>query len=359
LSLWAAAIVAAGIFFFTWKSRRAYLDLEELPPSSPDQGAAPSSVTVIIPARNEAHNIRRCVESLVEQAEEVVVVDDGSTDATAEIAKAAGARIVEAPPLNPGFRGKPNACFAGATGVTTRWLLFVDADTWYTPGFVPAIVQHAEELKLDLISAFLRNKFVTLWEHILVPYAFGLYFTGVNVDDVHSLKSREVLANGQCLLFRNDAYDFTGGHRSVIRSVIEDVEMARLAKRHRLRFEVIRAEKFGRVRMYDSLGSIWRGFQKNSFQFLDANPGVGIQVIAASVLMTSYLPVLLWLIREGEFAGTLAFAVVPMLATFAWYRGSYGVLLAPVAIYVFQIIALHSMAAHFFGFGGMWKGRKV
>jgi hypothetical protein len=210
-----------------------------------------------------------------------------------------------------------------------------------------------------MVSVFLRNHFRSLWEWTLVPYAFGLYFTGVDVDGVHSLKSREVLANGQCLLFDADAYQFTGGHRSVIRSVIEDVEMARLGKRHRLRFEVMRAESMGHVRMYDSLAAIWRGFQKNSFQFLGANPGVGVQVILASILLTSWAPALAWLIQEGETTAAWAFAFAPSVATLFWYRNPLAALLAPIAIYVFQLIALHSMAAHFFGFSSVWKGRKV
>ncbi len=357
LSLLAAALAAAGMLFVAWKSRRQYLSLAELPPAEP--AVITGAVTVIIPARNEAKNIGRCVASLAGQASEIVVVDDASTDGTAEIAQGAGARVVAAPPLLAGYKGKPNACYSGAKGVTTKWLLFVDADTWYEPGFVAALVQHAEAETLTMASVFLRNHFQTVWEHALVPYAFGLYFTGVSVEGVHSLKSRETLANGQCLLFDSDAYDFTGGHRAVIRSVIEDVDIARLAKRHRLRFEVLRGENLGHVRMYDSLAAIWRGFQKNSFPFLGANPGVGLRVILASILMTSWAPVLAWLVRDGQTLAAYAFAAAPALAALFWRRSPLATLLAPISIYVFQLIALHSMAAHYFGFSSVWKGRKV
>ena len=359
MSLWIAALLTTGMLFFAWKSRREYLHLKELDAPGAPQQQPVANVTVIVPARNEARNITRCVASLASQATEVIVVDDASTDQTAELARKAGARVAPAPPLVADYKGKPNACFAGAQAAKTPWLLFVDADTWYEPGFVEALIRHAEEERLTMVSVFLRNHFRSLWEWMLVPYAFGLYFTGVDVDGVHSLKAREVLANGQCLLFDADAYEFTGGHRAVIRSVIEDVEMARLGKRHRLRFQVMRAESMGHVRMYDSLASIWRGFQKNSFQFLGANPGVGVQVILASILLTSWAPVLAWLIQEGEIAAACAFALAPSIATLFWYRNPLAALLAPIAIYIFQLIALHSMAAHFFGFGSVWKGRKV
>jgi hypothetical protein len=121
----------------------------------------------------------------------------------------------------------------------------------------------------------------------------------------------------------------------------------------------MRAESMGHVRMYDSLAAIWRGFQKNSFQFLGANPGVGVQVILASILLTSWAPALAWLVQEGELTAAYAFAFAPSIATLFWYRNPLAALLAPIAIYVFQLIALHSMAAHFFGFSSVWKGRKV
>jgi len=347
------------MFFFAWKSRREYLRLAELLPESTGATAEFKPVTAIIPARNEAANIARCVESIRAQVSEVIVVDDGSTDDTGRLAAVAGARVISAPPLQPGYKGKPNACLAGAKAAETPWLLFLDADTWYEPGFVGNLVGHAESEKLTMVSVFLRNHVCSFWERVLVPYAFGLYFTGVNVDGVHSLKSREVLANGQCVLFDADAYEFTGGHRSVIKSVIEDVELARLGKRHRLRFEVLRAESLGHVRMYDSLAAIWRGFQKNSFQFLDANPGVGAQVIAASILATSWGPALAWLLLDEQQIAAIAFAAVPMLASLFWYRSVFPAIFAPLAIYLFQLIAMHSMTAHYFGFSSVWKGRKV
>jgi glycosyltransferase involved in cell wall biosynthesis len=347
------------MFFFAWKSRREYLRLSELLPGSGDETTSFRPVTAIIPARNEAANISRCVKSVRSQVTEVIVVDDGSADGTGKLAEAAGARVIAAPQLQPGYKGKPNACLAGARAASTPWLLFLDADTWYEPGFVSNLVWHAEAEKLTMVSVFLRNHVRSFWERVLVPYAFGLYFTGVSIEGVHSLKSREVLANGQCLLFDADAYEFTGGHRSVIKSVIEDVELARLGKRHRLRFEVLRAESLGHVRMYDSLSAIWRGFQKNSFQFLDANPGVGLQVIAASILATSWAPVLGWLVLEEQKIAALAFTVVPMLASLFWYRSALPAIFAPIAIYLFQVIAIHSMMAHYFGFSSVWKGRKV
>ncbi len=74
------------------------------------------------------------------------------------------------------------------------------------------------------------------------------------------------------MLFRRAAYDFIGGHDAVRASVIEDVALAALAKKHKVSMRVVRAENLGSVRMYQDLGSIWQGFAKNTFRFLEENP---------------------------------------------------------------------------------------
>jgi 4,4'-diaponeurosporenoate glycosyltransferase len=356
MSLWFALLVACGIFFFAAKSREAYLDLEELPVRP--EPLEPDLVTVIIPARNEAANIARAVASFASQAP-VIVVNDGSTDDTARLAAEAGATVIEPPPLRTGELGKPNACLAGARAARTPWLLFVDADTRFLPEFLPSLLHHARENSLLMASAFLKQETLTVFEEILVPYAFGLYFTGVNPNHIHDLKRSEALANGQCLLMRADAYEFTSGHKAVLTSVIEDVALAQVAKRHRVKNQLLRAEHLGTVRMYDSFGAILRGFQKNSFRFLLTNPGTGAQVILASILFTSYLPMLFWLQAEGHRFFTFLYLFLPSVALLRWWQHARGALFAPLAIYLFQLIALNGMFTVILGRKANWKGRRV
>ena len=201
--------------------------------------------------------------------------------------------------------------------------------------------------------AFLGQRFGSMGAEILAPYAFGMYFVGVSVGKAFGWKTRELLASGHCVLFRNDAYDFTGGHRAFIRSTLDRLELARLGKRHRLRFTAVRAEDLGVVRSYESLGSIWDGFRRHSADYLNA------PVILWAVWMSLYAPVLAWLVYEGEALATCAFAAAPMLATLGWYRNPLAALMAPVAIYGFPVLALHSALARFFGFDAPWKGRNV
>ena len=353
MSPWVALAVALGITGFLLKSRFHYRLLPELPEQPlPEE----QDISVVIPARDEDANIARVVSSFGQAP--VVVVDDGSQDRTAEVARKAGAVVIPAPPLAAKSMGKPSACLAGALASDSRWILFVDADTWYRPSFLNSLANYARAEKLHAASVFLKQERITWAERMLLPYAFALYFCGVNSRNVNNPKSREALANGQCLLFQRQAYSFIGTHAAVAGSVIEDVALARLLKRHRMNTRVLRAERLGSVRMYDSFGAIWRGFQKNSFRFLMVNPLSGAQVVLASTLLTSYVPMLIWLLLEGHPLIALLFAAVPSLVLLPWY-GSADALLAPAAIYLFQIIALNAMATSLFGRKAVWKGRRV
>lgn len=340
--------------WFLTKSRRNYQALPELPER---ERGEPPDVTVVIPARNEEAAIARAVRSFPDVR--VLVIDDASEDRTAERALEAGAEVYKAPPLDPGVLGKPNACRAGAAVAASKWLLFVDADTWFQPSFAASIAAYAEEEGLDVVTAFLSQHTVTRAERIVLPYAFALYFCGVRAKRVNSPDSAEALANGQCLLFRRAAYEAIGGHGSVARSVIEDVALASLAKSRGLRLRVVRAERLGWVRMYEGWNAMRLGFEKNSFRFLAANPLTGIQVIAASILLTSYVPVLAYLLIETRFAAAAAFAMAPAVLLWAWYPSFLSALPAPAAIYAFQAIALSAMARTLTGVKTNWKGRGV
>jgi hypothetical protein len=169
------------------------------------------------------------------------------------------------------------------------------------------------------------------------------------------------------MLFERVVYEAIGGHAAVAESVIEDVALARHAKRTGVPVRVIRAERLGRVRMYDGWAAIWRGFQKNSFRFLLINPWSGVQVIVASILLTSWLPVLLLGLTDYPNLSpailltpspvTMLF-LAPLLCLLPWYRG-WGVIVSPFAIYLFQLIALNGMLVTLLRRPTQWKNRNV
>jgi hypothetical protein len=235
----------------------------------------------------------------------------------------------------------------------------VDADTCYEPRFLASAIAYAEQESLDALTVFLRQRRESWIERILLPYAFALYFCGVSARSVNAVGKGEALANGQCLLMRTSAYRDMGGHAAVADSVIEDVALAREAKRRGLRLRVARAEHLGEVRMYDSLRSLWQGFQKNSFRFLQVNPKSGLVVVAASVALTSLAPAVWLLASEGLWWAAAGALLLPPLFLAPWYGGFREALSAPVAIYLFQLIALDGMLTALTGRKARWKGREV
>lgn len=350
----AGVVVALAIVFFAWLSRRNYLALPEL---KPELTAGLPTHRVVIPARNEEASIARCVSSF--QGSPCLVVDDQSTDRTAALAEAAGAAVRPAGPLPAGWLGKPHACWAGSRDGDSEFLVFADADTWYDPGFLSSLLAYAQRRQLHAATVFPRQEFEHWYERLLLPYGLGLYFTGVSAANVNNPRHPEALANGQCLLFRRSAYKFIGGHASVANSVIEDVALARLLKRHRMNIAVLRCESMAHVRMYRSFADLWRGFQKNSFRFLRVNPRTGILVIASSIVMTSWLPMLAALLWQEHWGPAAVLALIPAVAWRPWYRSWLQALGAPIAIYIFQAIALSGMCAAIFGLTTRWKGRRV
>ncbi|MBI4893444.1 MAG: glycosyltransferase [Acidobacteria bacterium] len=352
--LLAAIGVALVILALGWLSRRNYLALPELRRGA--AGEIPDHV-VVIPARDEWDRIAQCVASL--EGSLRVVVDDGSKDGTAKAAAAAGAEVRQAPPLPAHWLGKAYACWTGAGVTESDWILFVDADTWYEAGFAASLLGLAAERQLHAATVFPRLHLEGWMERVLVPYELGLQFMGMNAGRVGNPRSLEVLANGQCLLFRRSAYEFVGGHKAVAEAVIEDVALARLLKRHRMNIAVLRGETLAHARMYRSAGELWRGVQKNSLRLLHLNPKAAAWAVASSLVMLAWLPMLGALLWQEHWGPAAAFFFVPALAWRGWYGGWRDALCAPVAIYLFQAIAVSAAVASALGMRPCWKGRRI
>jgi glycosyltransferase involved in cell wall biosynthesis len=365
LSLWTAVGVGLLIMLLFARTRWNYRKFAELRP-----GAATSAkddeldVTVIIPARNEERLIADCVKSFPASVR-VIVMNDNSSDGTAKNARDAGAEVIQAPPLKRNTIGKPCALFAGAEHVTTRYMLFVDADTRFKPEFLPAIVGHANANSLDMVSLFLKRRHPNLLGALFMPYAYALYFAGIKAKDVHSLNlmhTKKALANGQCILFGASAYGFTGGHRTLLKDVLDDIELARLAKRHRLKFQVMRGERLGRARMYGSSIDFWRGFHRNAIRLLAYDRGAAVWSVLTGLVPLAYVPILMWLWSDKEEDYVMltfyGFAVLPFLALFPWYKNPL-VLFTPLVSHVFPLIGINAVGRWLIGVKDVWKGRKI
>lgn len=230
-------------------------------------------LTVIIPARDEEQSIGDCLRSLVAQSEEIfalgrdwelIVVDDHSTDRTAEIARGfAGVTVLAAGKLQPGWTGKANAVWTAAQRASGRWLLFTDADTIHEPGDLRRAMHEAERHKAGVLSYSPRQLVSGLAQRALMPLIFSELAYAYPPAKVSDPGQRIAAANGQFLLVEREAYRRLGGHASVADKVLEDVELAFLAKRRRVGLRFRYASDALSARMYRSTGAMIEGWTKN------------------------------------------------------------------------------------------------
>ena len=230
-------------------------------------------LTVIVPARNEEQSIGECLKSLTSQSEQVfelgrdwelVVVDDHSTDGTAEIARSfPGVAVLEAAKLEKGWTGKNNAIWTAARKARGRWILFTDADTIHEPGDLHRAMHEAGRHKVGVLSYSPRQLVSGFWQRVLMPLVFSELAMAYPPAKVSDPNQRIAAANGQFLLVEREAYRRLGGHPSVKDRVLEDVEIAFLAKRRRLGLRFRYAPDALSTRMYRSTGAMIEGWTKN------------------------------------------------------------------------------------------------
>jgi glycosyltransferase involved in cell wall biosynthesis len=224
-------------------------------------------VSIIIPARNEEASLGACLASLVTQPfvrPEIVVVDDHSSDRTAEVAgRFEGVKVVKAPELPAGWSGKCHAMSCGAAEAKGKWLLFTDADTVHLPGSLARALAEAAETGAELLSYSPAQDVEGFWEQAVMPVVFAELATAYPPREVCDPSSPAAAANGQYLLISRDAYDAVGGHAACAGTLLEDVALARLVKQsgRAIRF------RFGgdvvRTHMYRGLEELREGWTKN------------------------------------------------------------------------------------------------
>jgi cellulose synthase/poly-beta-1,6-N-acetylglucosamine synthase-like glycosyltransferase len=292
------------------------------------------------------------------------VVDDFSADRTAEIARGFPVHVIKADPLPPGWSGKCNACWTGAKRAQGKWLLFTDADTRHSPMSVASGLQEAEMHGAALLSYSPKQEVQSFAERALMPVIFAELAATFRPSEVSDPASPAAAANGQYLLIRRDVYDAVGGHASVAKAILEDVELARRVKSagYRLQF---RLSDVVSTRMYRSFPQMWEGWTKNLVLLFPNARGLALRRGLEFLLITGSLAGVLIAMRDRDSTGllvngALAFGLLVFFyqrirrAHFGWLSNGLAILGLPV----FAVLLLRSYICHKRG-SVQWKGRKL
>ena len=299
-------------------------DMEE---RRPDAAAGPVSVSVIVPARNEALNIVTCLESLAKTEHsdfEIIVVDDRSDDETADLAssvspgRARSIQVIAGEEVPEGWLGKPWACHQASRLATGGLLLFTDADTTHGSQLLSRAIVALKEDGADLLTVAGRQLMESFWERLVQPHIFLMML--IRFPDFERIarndRWRDAIANGQYLLFHRAAYEAIGGHEAVRDEVVEDLALAQHVKRAGLQLRVRSAEVDLETRMYRSLGELVEGWSKNIVMG-------GLQSFPPH--LRPFVPAVSFL---GGFGLWLAAPVVLVAWLFGWIGGG-GVFVGP------------------------------
>lgn len=389
----ALAVLLAWFVLVTQPARRwpGVLPLERPAAAGSGLAAGEGRAVALVPARNEAEMLPTTLPTLLRQCPPlaaVVLIDDGSSDGTAETARRTASTvgaadrlcIVTAEPTPPDWSGKLHALDCGrrqidATwGEGVEWILVTDADIAHREGSVVALLELARRNDLDLVSVMARLRAETFWERLLVPpfvYFFHLLYPFRHVS---SRRSRVAAAAGGCMLIRREALERAGGFAAIRSALIDDVALARAVERAGGRLWLGLDAGVRSVRAYGGLGSLWRMVERSAFVQLGHRwsllvatltaIGVGLvgpAAVAVAVGLASAsgaeVPAALGrtAVWSGAGWGLQTLSVLP----FVRHHGVPVVFAAalPLAALLYAAMTLSSALRHLAGRGVAWKGR--
>ena len=371
LAIWLYLIAARGRFW-----RAAERD---------DAGDAPESestrrwpaVSAVIPARDEAETIGETVASLLRQdyrgVLSVIVVDDQSRDATARIARAAGATlaagerltVLSGRSLPPGWTGKlwaqqQGVEYADRAPAPPDYLLLTDADIVYTPDALASLVLRAEQHGFVLSSLMAKLRCKSFAERMFVPafiFFFQMLYPFAWAGDP---RRSTAAAAGGCMLVRRDALQAADGLASIRGALIDDCALAKILKAHGP-ISIALTDRVHSVRAYASAGDIRRMVSRTAYAQLRYSP----LLLAGTILglaLTYLAPVALAIFATGvpQFVGIFVWILMALAfrPTLRFYRMSWLWAPAlPIIAAAYMAFTIDSAYQHARGRGGMWKGR--
>lgn len=361
--------------------------LLEKPPTNPLQ--QPPFVSVIVPTRNEAYRIEKCIHSLKAQTYpqlEILIVDD-SSDNTVEIIKSIVGNdprfmFIKQEKLPEGWIGKSHAMQQGSTQAKGDLLLFIDADTYHNPVLIERAVEYVLDHQIDLLSLVPHHVLVSFWENIIQPIPLGILPAISPLAKVNKPDSKVVVAFGPFMMIRRSVFDKVGGYETIKNSIADDASMAKLVKSSGYKIGLINAQTMMHIRMYENYKEIWEGWSKNIFlglvQKREINSKIqrllvvlgGASVIFGLMIFPLFVAIstllLMLILHAPQWQTILLFALFILLLGIvlqAFIQKTYrlgnplSAVLSPLGGLILIGIFLNSAKKTMSGAGVMWKGR--
>jgi glycosyltransferase involved in cell wall biosynthesis len=317
--IWAGVVV---LYFSFLRMAVAIINLVTRPYPGKESVLSGPLVSVLVPARNEELNIGRLLDSLLSQEYrplEIIVYNDSSTDGTGAILRKYAdsselVQYIDGEELPAGWLGKNSGCHKLSEAASGEYLLFIDADVVAGPGLISSSVARMEKKRLALLSIFPYQIMVTRGERVVVPVMNWILLSLLPMVLVRSCRwSSFSAANGQFMMFRTSVYRRYRFHEMVKMNLTEDIVIARLMKKSRMRIETLVSRGEVSCRMYTGYDDAVNGFARN----------------VITMFGDSYLFI-------GFFVLLSLFGWVPVVAGLGW---------TGLAIYLLMVLAINISVA--------------
>jgi hopene-associated glycosyltransferase HpnB len=370
------AALTAVIWAYLALARGSFWRIESAKPDARDAAGFSGVVVAVVPARNEAEVIGPVVTSLLNQsvAMPIVLVDDQSTDGTADVARRAAEKagkakaliVIQSKPLPAGWTGKVWSMHQGIEHARTRrlnpeWLMLTDADVLHGPETVANLGFTASQGSYDQVSFMVKLHCESLPEKLLIPAFVYFFFMLYPPAWIRDPRRSTAGAAGGCMLVRAETLDRAGGLAGIRGAVIDDCSLARLLKRHGGRLSLGLTDQSQSLRRYETFSDVEHMVSRTAFNQLKHSSLLLLCTIAG-MLITYLAPPLLLLTgsRLAIFMGAAAWAAMTITYSIMvrYYRlNPAWALTLPLAALFYLGATIYSAIKYWNGSGGEWKGR--
>lgn len=368
-----ALLVIFCFIFAAWALLLAIVNFVSLSPARVRTEFNRPAVSVLLPARDEEANIVGAIEQALTSREvdiEVIVLDDHSTDRTAEMVSEIAARdsrvhLFESAPLEKGWSGKVFACHQLSKHASHPWLLFVDCDVRFKPDAVRALVDEARAApaKPGLVSGLPQELTGSWLEHLLIPMIHFIILAMLPIPAMRRSTSKSLTASvGQIILTRKEDYEEVGGHAAIKSTFHDGMRLAEKFREAGIATDLADLTHLATCRMYHNARETWNGLLKNAHEGMGAPKS--IVPVTSILLLGQVLPWALLPFASGDALICLVTAagygpLIRAISAIRFKQSWIGVFLHPVGIVVLLAIQWIGLFRHLTGKRTEWKGRAL